>query len=376
MKTILFLVSCCYIHITAFSQFTLSGSITNTKGNKYLYLSKINGVKKEAIFIARIEILPVQKFSYVLKAVKSRELYKLTYAPQGDPEEFPERAFVFPAERKRELEFLAESIEELYSARVIRGSRSARIISSGILAPLSFYFKIVANMRHESSENGKRELFKKIVEFQQEYINSLQHTIVYSKEPGVIVAGLFFLAKIQEASGEGNFRSYYNTVRLFLPVTDLTKDFKQIFETTTGGIGRNEILSLSLKNSGEKTAIHFSDILTTRYTLIHFWASWCGSCRKAIKNEMQALVNKYKRDTAFSFISVSVDTDTSHWRKAKSEDAITWGTYLVNRTGKELLPDFLKGKGLPCYILLDKNGHILFSSNRVTAIKDRMQLYD
>ena len=91
---------------------------------------------------------------------------------------------------------------------------------------------------------------------------------------------------------------------------------------------------------------------------------------------MQALVNKYKSDTAFSFISVSVDTDASHWQKAEREDTITWEHYLVNRTGKELLPDFLKGNGLPYYILLDKNGHVLFSSNRVTAIKDRIQLYD
>jgi thiol-disulfide isomerase/thioredoxin len=375
MKRILLLLSCCLLHNTAFSQFTLSGSITNTRGNKYLYLSKITGLKNEAVFIDRIEILPVQKFSYVLKAVKSGELYKLTYSPQGDVEEFPERSFVFPAERKGELRFSTESIEELYSAKVIRGSRSARLISSEILAPLSIYFSTVAAMGSELAENGKRILFTKIIEFQQEYIRSLQYMIVYSKEPAVIVAALFFLAKIQEASGEGNFRSYYNTARCFLPATDLTNNFKQLFESTTGSISREDILSLLLKSSSEKTAILFSDLLITRYTLMNFWASWCGSCRKAIKNEMRVLINKYKRDTSFSFIAVSVDRDSSQWQNAQSEDGSNWKNYLVNYTGKELLPDFLKGNGLPYYILLDKEGHILFSSNCLNAIKKRMQFY-
>lgn len=43
------------------------------------------------------------------------------------------------------------------------------------------------------------------------------------------------------------------------------------------------------------------------YTVLDFWASWCGDCRRDLP-EMKKLVKQYQGDS-ISFVGVSFDTD-------------------------------------------------------------------
>lgn len=107
-----------------------------------------------------------------------------------------------------------------------------------------------------------------------------------------------------------------------------------------------------------------------KVTLIDFWASWCGPCRKAIP-EMKELYAKYK-EKGFEVLSVSVDTDNNAWRKAMTEEEMPWPQVLSPDKNKTLA-DFMV-IGIPTLYLVDRNGKIIdkytgFSSKIKTQLE-------
>ncbi|SHF21766.1 TlpA family protein disulfide reductase [Pedobacter caeni] len=60
----------------------------------------------------------------------------------------------------------------------------------------------------------------------------------------------------------------------------------------------------------------------SKYTLIEFWASWCGPCR-ATNPDLLKIYSEFK-DKGFNVIGVSIDTDKSKWLDAIKEDKLTW----------------------------------------------------
>ena len=91
------------------------------------------------------------------------------------------------------------------------------------------------------------------------------------------------------------------------------------------------------------------------YTVIDFWASWCGPCRKS-NPFMLALYEEFK-DKGLEVVSVSVDVDEDAWLKAVKEDKLTWKYNVRDLKGQA---GSLYGiTAIPCVLLLDDNNQIL-----------------
>ena len=93
-------------------------------------------------------------------------------------------------------------------------------------------------------------------------------------------------------------------------------------------------------------------------TLLIFWASWCGPCRKEIP-ELKQFYYKYK--DKLSMVSLSVDKEYKSWKTAVDKENMPW----LNLSDLPNEPNGIKEKfnisTVPNLILLDENGKVLLN---------------
>lgn len=109
---------------------------------------------------------------------------------------------------------------------------------------------------------------------------------------------------------------------------------------------------------------------TGRITLIDFWASWCGPCRKEIPH-VKKYYEEYK-NKGVQFISVSIDAKKDAWTKALKEEQMPWLQGWAQNSGKDVLNTY-QFNGIPFLILLDKKGNIYRKHLRGEKIKQAIE---
>lgn len=94
-----------------------------------------------------------------------------------------------------------------------------------------------------------------------------------------------------------------------------------------------------------------------KVTLLEFWASWCGPCRK----QNPELVKTYKKyhQQGFDIIGISLDFSKEDWERAIDADSLVW-THGSDLKGRNSLPAIIYGiNAIPDNFLIDSNGIII-----------------
>jgi len=93
------------------------------------------------------------------------------------------------------------------------------------------------------------------------------------------------------------------------------------------------------------------------YTLIDFWASWCGPCRRENPNVV-SVYNKYK-SKGFGVLGVSLDNDKEKWVKAIADDNLTWNHVSDLKKWKNEAAILYSVNSIPSNFLVDQSGKIV-----------------
>lgn len=106
---------------------------------------------------------------------------------------------------------------------------------------------------------------------------------------------------------------------------------------------------------------------SNKYTLIDFWASWCGPCRAAIPH-VKELHKKYS--DKLNVLSVSLDSDEKPWRKAMEKEQMEWKQLWADKERVNGVQDPYQIKGIPFLLVIDPSGKIAFAGHGPDELSD------
>lgn len=108
-----------------------------------------------------------------------------------------------------------------------------------------------------------------------------------------------------------------------------------------------------------------------KITLVDFWASWCGPCRKENPNVVK-LYQKYK-GKGFEIFGVSLDEDHQKWTAAIAADGLIWKHGSELRGWNSSFCQLYNVQAIPYTVLLDREGKIIAINLRGEMLAQQLE---
>ncbi len=125
------------------------------------------------------------------------------------------------------------------------------------------------------------------------------------------------------------------------------------------------------QNDPEGNPVKLSDIyVKNAYTLVDFWAAWCGPCRQENPNVV-AVYNEFNAK-GFGVFGVSLDQDRERWLKAIGDDKLTWPHVSDLKYWQNEAAQLYGINSIPANFLLDREGRIVARNLREKALRDKI----
>ena len=107
-----------------------------------------------------------------------------------------------------------------------------------------------------------------------------------------------------------------------------------------------------------------------KVTIVDFWASWCGPCRK--ENPNVVAIYKELHSKGLNIIGVSLDKEAGKWKEAIAKDGLTW-THVSNlKFWEEPIAKQYNVESIPATFILDASGKVVAQDLRGPELKAKI----
>jgi peroxiredoxin len=197
-----------------------------------------------------------------------------------------------------------------------------------------------------------QELYSSTTVIQQNFVRD---------NPGSFAAP-YFLMRVQHGMETGELDVLLSSLN---PELDSVPDVKalksRVEKLKTVEIGQTA--PDFIMNDPGGNPIRFSDVYSQyEYTLLDFWAAWCGPCREENPN-IVSVYNKFK-DKGFGVFGVSLDRDREAWLKAIEDDHLTWTHVSDLSYWNNAAAQMYVVNSIPSSLIVDQNGKIVAKNKR------------
>ena len=131
------------------------------------------------------------------------------------------------------------------------------------------------------------------------------------------------------------------------------KNLRAVEETAEG----KQYTDFAMTDTKGKTTRLSDYVKLGQYTLVDFWASWCGPCRREIKNTLKPLYEKYN-GKGLQFVGVAVWDEPEDTDMAIEQMKLPWPVMKNNHLSSDET-DIYGIQGIPHIMVLDGTGKIL-----------------
>ncbi len=126
-----------------------------------------------------------------------------------------------------------------------------------------------------------------------------------------------------------------------------------------------------VSNDLEGKEFHLAKVLKqNKYTLVEFWASWCGPCRGEIPH-MKTAYQKFD-SKGFEIVSFTLDDEGERWKKASEEEQLPWINVGDLLAYKSPVVRMFGINGIPANYLVDSSGKIIAKDLRGKKLDDKL----
>ncbi|NMH26911.1 TlpA disulfide reductase family protein [Flavobacterium silvaticum] len=110
-----------------------------------------------------------------------------------------------------------------------------------------------------------------------------------------------------------------------------------------------------------------------KITIIDFWASWCGPCRKA-NPEMVALYNEF-HDKGLNIIGVSLDKpgQADKWKEAIAKDGLVWTQVSNLKEWEDPIAKTYSVESIPQMFVLNQSGVVIAKDVHGEELRSKLQ---
>lgn len=337
---------------TGAATYTITGFVHGYADSTWLYLDPENtpGIPQDSAqvfderFVFRIQSVEPSKPRYYVIRTKSYSDYKYVWMENT--------SVVFSA------------VKGALTNALIDGSDFQRLIESHerLTKPLEM---LIDSLRRNFG-NTDPVILKKILSLEEELKNT---SMRFVEQHGSSQAAAHLLSISCREWGRSNTVRLYQQLSAAAQQSEFGQKVKQFIALNKEVEVGSSYVDFTLPDQTGKP--QQLSALKGRYTLLEFWASWCGPCRRENPN-LVALYQQYHAQ-GFEIVGVSHDVSGAQWKKAITTDKLTW-QHLSALKGSEY--DVALQYGIfeiPTNFLIDPDGKIIAKNLRGEELSKKLK---